>query len=214
MVQAHEQPQHALVHRREVKVAEEPKFRIGRQIRAREVLVIDETGKNIGLLPLERALGLAEERGLSLLEVGASPVAPVTRLVDYGKYRYELSRQEKRAKAHQKEIEVKEIRLSYKMAEHDRMVRISRAGEFLAKGNKIKIEMRLRGREQMFSAEAVQDVLEFRRDLSMPTIIEQEPKKFGNRIIAVLAPDAKAHAKQQAAESGKQNLQVNSKESV
>ena len=142
-------------------------------------------------MPIERALLLADERGLNLVEVAAGAIPPVCRLIDYGKYRYEISRAERKAKAKQREIEVKEVRLSYKMAENDRNIRLNRAREWLQKGNKVKVDLRLRGREQMFAAQAEKDVLNFRAELELPTIIEQYPKKMGNRIIAVLAPDLK-----------------------
>jgi len=142
-------------------------------------------------VPIERALLLADERGLNLVEVAAGAIPPVCRLIDYGKYRYEISRAERKAKAKQREIEVKEVRLSYKMAENDRNIRLNRAREWLQKGNKVKVDLRLRGREQMFAAQAEKDVLNFRAELELPTIIEQYPKKMGNRIIAVLAPDLK-----------------------
>lgn len=153
--------------------------------------MVDETGRNVGLVPIERALLLADERGLNLVEVAAGAMPPVCRLIDYGKYRYELSRAERKAKAKQREIEVKEVRLSYKMAENDRNIRLNRAREWLNKGDKVKVDLRLRGREQMFASQAENDVLRFRAELEIPTIIEQFPKKMGNRIIAVLAPDLK-----------------------
>lgn len=158
--------------------------------------MVDETGKNLGLLPIDRAIQIADERNLNLVEVSPNAVPPVCKLIDYGKYRYELSRQERKARAHQKEIEIKEIRLSYKLAEHDREVRLDRARGFLTKGNKVKIDMRLRGREQMFAAEAIQSVLAFRQDLGLSTVLEQEPKKFGNRIVAVIAPSRQTQSQQ------------------
>ncbi len=164
---------------------------MNRQIRAREVLLIDENGQSIGLVPVERALQISEARGFDLVEVAPNAHPPVTRLLDFGKFQYEQSKQERKSKAKQKEIEVKEIRLGYKTSEHDRNVRLDKAADFLKKGDKVKVVLRLMGREQMFTREAIDDVLNFQKDIPFENVIEQQPKKLGNRVIMVVAPAKK-----------------------
>lgn len=168
-----------------------PPFRLNRQIRAREVLLIDENGHSIGLVPIERALFMGEDRELDVVEVAPDARPPVAKLMDFGKFHYELSKQERKKKAKQQEIDIKEIRLGYKIGEHDRNVRIDRANQFLAKGNKVKVVLKLIGREQMFVSEAVEDILQFKNDITAETTIEQEPRRMGNRIVMILAPKAK-----------------------
>jgi len=122
---------------------------VNEEIRAKEVRVVDEEGKQVGILPLQRALEIARERGLDLIEVAPQTHPPVCRILDYGKFKYQ---QEKRRKKTQKKHStgaLKEIRLSYKIDEHDFMVKARSVRKFLDEGHRVKVSLRFRGREMM-----------------------------------------------------------------
>ena len=119
---------------------------LNNQIRAREVRVIDETGKQLGILPTEEALRIARERNLALIQVTERVEPPVCKIMDYGKYLYQLQKKEKTVKHHGGEI--KGIRLSFGISPHDLEIRANQAKGFLEKGDIVRIEMRLRGREK------------------------------------------------------------------
>ena len=151
---------------------------VNNRIRAREVRLIDETGKQLGVLALEKALQIAEERGFDLIQVTEKVEPPVCKLMDYGKYLYQLQKKEKSAKHHKAGI-LKGIRLTFAISEHDLEVRTHQAEKFLKGGDKVRIEMRLKGREkahQEFAREKIKKLLET-LEKSMPIKIERELKK-------------------------------------
>lgn len=152
-----------------------------------EVRVIDENDQMLGVLPLQQALAMATQRGLDLVEV--SPVAqpPVCRIIDYGKFRYEQKRKESKAKAGAKKIDVKGIRLSFKIGEHDKMVRKKTAEKFLAEGDKIRVEVILRGREHAHADIARRVVEDFVASLDFKLKVEQEVKRTGHVISMIVA---------------------------
>ncbi len=117
-------------------------------IRAREVRIIDEDKSQVGVLSIEEARGLAEERGLDLVEVAPNANPPVCRVMDYGKFLYELHKKAQEAKKHQKNIQVKEIKFRPKISIHDYTFKIKHVQRFLKEGNKVKITVMLRGREK------------------------------------------------------------------
>ena len=119
---------------------------INEQIRDREVRLIGENGEQLGIMSSREALKLAEEAGLDLVKIAPTAKPPVCKIVDYGKYRYELARREKDAKKKQKVIEVKEIRMSPNIDTNDLNTKVSAARKFLEKGNRVKITLRFRGR--------------------------------------------------------------------
>jgi translation initiation factor IF-3 len=110
-------------------------------------LLIDEDGTRVGVVPLREALALAEERGLDLVEVAPNAVPPVCRVLDYGKYRYEQTKKEREARKHQKQAEIKEVRLKPKTDDHDIEIKAKQARKFLLAGDKVKFTVRFRGRE-------------------------------------------------------------------
>jgi translation initiation factor IF-3 len=165
--------------------------RLNHEIRVREVRLIDETGKQLGIFPTRDALGLAEERGLDLVEIAPSANPPVCRLLDYGKFMYERQRREREARKAQKQVEVKEIRLRPKIAEHDVMIKTNRAREFLAEGAKVRVRVRFRGRE-ITHQEIARDLLDKVADtMSDVAIVEQPPAMEGSTMLMVLAPASK-----------------------
>jgi translation initiation factor IF-3 len=156
-------------------------------------------------VPRERALKIAEERGYDLVEVAPNAKPPVAKLLDLGKFLYQQSKLERENRSKQKEIEVKEIGLGYKTGENDRRIRLKKAREFLEEGNKVKIVLRLFGREQIFAKEAEQDLLKVKDEIGLPVIMEQPPKKLGNRIVMVLALDKKAYERKKNETQNPQN---------
>lgn len=147
-------------------------------IRAREVRLIDETGKQLGVLALEKALQIAKERGFDLIQVTEKLDPPVCKIMDYGKYLYHLKKKEKSAKHHTSN-ELKSIRLTFGISDHDLETRIRQTEKFLKKGNRIRIEMKLRGRQKALQGFARQKVKKFLEALekSIPIKTERELKK-------------------------------------
>lgn len=148
------------------------------QIRAPEVRVIDETGKQLGVFKLEEALRLAEERNLDLVQVTEKVEPPVCKIMDYGKYLYWLQKKEKAVKV-KRAGELKGIRLRFAISLHDLEIKANLAKKFLEKGQKVKIEMILRGREKGFSELAKEKINQFLEILErgIPIKIEGELKK-------------------------------------
>jgi len=147
------------------------------RIRAQQVRVIDESGKQIGILNLKEALKLAQERHLDLVQVTEKVSPPVCKILDYGKYLYELKKKE-RGKT-KKGGQIKGIRLGYGISEHDLQTRVSQAINFLEKGYKVRIEMKLRGREKGLSDFAKSKIEKFLEILKekIPIKIEEELKR-------------------------------------
>lgn len=168
-------------------------YRINRQIRAKEVRLIDETGKQIGIVPLQEALKIAEERGLDLVEVAPNANPPVCKLLDYGKFLYELRKKEKEARKKQKEhsMEVKDIMMNLRIDEHDLKVKLKHMREFLEDGDKVRVRIRFRGRENLhpeLGDRLVQRILEELSDVGQ---LESPPKKEGNFLSFSLLPKKK-----------------------
>ena len=122
-------------------------LRINRQIRAREVLVIDENGVQKGVMSVMAAVSLAEDAGLDLVEVSPNANPPVCKILDFGKYRYEMEKKQREAKKNQAVVKIKEIRMQPKIEKHDLETKSKAIAEFLAEGNKVKVSVRFRGRE-------------------------------------------------------------------
>ena len=123
-------------------------LRINEEIKAREVLLIDHNGKKVGVVPVKEALKIAEEAGLDLVEVAPNSKPPVCRVLDFGKYMYELRKKEHEAKKKQKQIQVKVVKFRPKIGEHDYQVKLKHIRKFIEEGNKVKVVVFLRGRER------------------------------------------------------------------
>ncbi|MBC8160136.1 MAG: translation initiation factor IF-3 [Roseiflexaceae bacterium] len=176
------------------------RLRINNRIRAREVRLIDEDNNQVGIVQIRDALTMAEERGLDLVEVAPNAVPPVCRLMDHGKYRYEQTKKEREARKNQKQVEIKQIRLEPKTDTHDIDVKTSQARRFLIEGDKVKFNLRFRGREifhQEIGREILERIAENLRDIA---IIEQRPLMEGKVLSLTLAPGAKAKAQQEKRE--------------
>ncbi len=120
---------------------------INEQIRDREVRVIGEDGQQLGIMSAKEAMKLAQEAELDLVKIAPTAKPPVCKIIDYGKYRYELARKEKEARKKQKVVELKEVRLSPNIEANDLNTKINAARKFVTKGNKVKVTLRFRGRE-------------------------------------------------------------------
>ena len=159
------------------------------RIRAREVLVIDENGEKRGVLPIEEALALAEEAGLDLVEVAPNADPPVCKILDYGKYKYQAQKRAAEARKKQKTIEVKEVKMRPTIDTHDYEVKLRSVRKFLAKGDKVKVTIRFRGRELSHTdlgRELMERVL---ADAGEGVKVEVMPKMEGRQMVMILAPD-------------------------
>ena len=124
------------------------KERINEQIRVSEIRVIDETGTNLGVLSTEKALQMAKDRGLDLVEVAENIQPPICKIIDYGKYKYIQEQKEKKQQSSQKKSEIKGVRIGLATSAHDLAIRIRQIDKFFKEGHKVRVEMKLRGREK------------------------------------------------------------------
>jgi translation initiation factor IF-3 len=154
----------------------------------REVRLIDETGKQLGIYPTREALRVAEERGLDLVEVAPGARPPVCRLLDYSKFMYEKQRRDREARKAQKQVEIKEIRLRPKIADHDVSVKENQARDFIAHGSKVRVRVRFRGREITHQDIAHELLVRVAKDLSDVAIVEQAAQMEGYTMLMLLAP--------------------------
>lgn len=142
----------------------------------------------VGIMSVNEALGLARSQGLDLIEVSPAAQPPVVKILSYDKYRYQQEKAGAEARKKQKRIEVKGIRLSVRIGAHDLEFKAAQAIKFMEKGNKVKIEMFLRGRERANLEFAFAVLKKFLAAIKSDFLIEQQPKKLGNIISAVIAP--------------------------
>jgi translation initiation factor IF-3 len=163
-------------------------LRVNNEIRAREVRVVDVNGDQLGIMSARDALNVAGDRGLDLVEVAPNAKPPVCRIMDYGKHRYEQSKREKAARRKQKVINVKEVRMSPKIADHDFQVKSRAAEKFLQAGDKVKVSIRFRGREIVHSDLARAKLEQLADQLKEVAVVERPPKLEGRQMISVLAP--------------------------
>ena len=160
---------------------------INEQIRDREVRLIGADGEQLGIVSSREAQKIADEAGLDLVKIAPNAKPPVCKVIDYGKYRYELARKEKDAKKKQKIVELKEIRLSPNIDTNDLNTKMNAARKFLSKGNKVKITLRFRGREMAHMNSSKHILDDIAESLSDIAVVEKAPKVEGRSIGMVLA---------------------------
>ena len=163
---------------------------INEEIRDREVRVIGADGAQLGVLPTQRALELAEEAGLDLVKIVPNAQPPVCKLMDYDKHRYEQAKREREMRKNQKVISVKEVQLSATIEENDVQTKAKTARRFLEGGDKVKVSIRFRGRQITHSdigMKVMQDFAERTKDVST---VERRPLLDGRHMIMILAPKA------------------------
>lgn len=159
---------------------------INEQIRDKEIRLIGEDGEQLGIMSAKDALKLAKEADLDLVKIAPNAKPPVCKIIDYGKYRYELARKEKEAKKKQKTVEIKEIRLSPNIESNDLNTKVNMARKFIAKGDKVKITLRFRGREMAHIQSSKHILDDFADMLSEVAVIEKPAKQEGKSIMMVL----------------------------
>jgi translation initiation factor IF-3 len=163
-------------------------FRVNNRIRAAEVRLIGPDGDNVGVVPINKALEIAREAELDLVEVSPNAKPPVCRVMDFGKFVYERAKKEREARKAQTKIEMKEIRLRPKTNEHHRGFKVRDAHRWLKSGMKVKVTIRFRGREMDYPEIALEDLKEIAHELSDVSTVEQAPQMEGRRMHILLAP--------------------------
>ena len=160
---------------------------INERIRDKEVRLISETGEQLGIMPAKEAIKLAREAELDLVKIAPGAKPPVCKIIDYGKYRYELARKEKEAKKKQKTIDIKEVRLSPNIDTNDLNTKINQARKFLAKGDKVKVTLRFRGRELAHVNQSKVILDNFAKQLEDVAVIDKPAKFEGRSMIMFLS---------------------------
>ena len=149
---------------------------INEQIRDREVRLIGENGEQLGIMSARDAYKRAQEAGLDLVKIAPTAKPPVCKIIDYGKYRYEMARKEKEARKKQRTIDVKEVRLSPNIDTNDLNTKVGAARKFISKGDKVKVTLRFRGREMAHMQSSKYILDEFAEKLSDVATVEKAPK--------------------------------------
>jgi len=171
------------------KKEQQKRYRTNQYIRVPEVRLVDETGENIGVIETRKALAMAQEKGLDLVEVSPLAKPPVAKIVDYSKMKYQEEKERRKEKAKQKKVEVKGIRLSLRIGEGDKSVRVKQAVKFLGQDDKVKIEIILRGRERQHKQLAKEIINKFIETINeeIQTNIEQPINIQGGKISVLIA---------------------------
>jgi translation initiation factor IF-3 len=172
--------------------------RINERIRVPRVRLIDEDGSQIGVVETEQAMALARDRDLDLVEVAPDARPPVTRLLDYSKYKYEQEQKAKAARKHQQQVNVREIKLRPKIAQHDYETKRGHVARFLRGGNKVKVTIMFRGREQAHPERGRTLLDRLYTDITDLAVIEQQPLQEGRNMSMLLAPSRELIARQAA----------------
>lgn len=161
---------------------------INEQIRDKEVRLVGEDGEQLGIVSGQEALKMAQEAELDLVKIAPKAIPPVCKIIDYGKYRYELARKEKEARKKQKTVEVKEVRLSPNIDTNDLKTKTGSARKFLEKGDKVKVTLRFRGREMAHMAKSKHILDDFAKSLEDLATIDKPSKVEGRSMVMFLTP--------------------------
>jgi translation initiation factor IF-3 len=162
--------------------------RVNGKIRAREVRVIGVDGQQLGVIPLTDAINLARQHAVDLVEIAATAVPPVCRLVDFGKYRYEIAKKEKETKKHNHASIVKEVQLSPRIDPHDLGIKLAHAIDFLCEDMKVKIALKFRGREMQHTDVGFGVIHKFLADIAPYGHPDFQPKLIGRGINVMISP--------------------------
>ena len=163
---------------------------INEQIRDKEIRLIGNDGEQLGIVSAKEALKIADERHLDLVKISPTANPPVCKIMDYSKYNFDMAKKEKEARKKQKIVSVKELRLSPNIDTHDVQVKVKKAIEFLKNGDKIKISIRLRGRELGRTDAAEQIMKNFAEQIKEFGVIDKEPKMEAKTMAMFLTPKA------------------------
>jgi translation initiation factor IF-3 len=163
-------------------------LQINEQIRDREIRLVDSNGDQLGIVSSREAQKLADEKQLDLVKIAPNGKPPVCKIMDYGKYRFEQSKREKEVKKNQKTINVKEVRMSARVEEHDLNVKAKNCKKFLLNEDKVKVSVRFRGREMAYTDVGKEILLNFADKVSDVGIIDKKPKLEGRNMVMFLSP--------------------------
>src|SRR5919106_1743036 len=169
--------------------------RINERIRVSEVRLVDEDGSQIGVIPTDEALRMATERDLDLVEVAPQSRPPVARLLDYSKYKYEQEQKAKAARKHQQQVNVREIKLRPKIADHDYGTKRGHVERFLRNQDKVEVTIMFRGREQAHPERGRALLDRLYEDVAELATIEQHPQQEGRNMHMMLAPSRESVAR-------------------
>jgi translation initiation factor IF-3 len=145
----------------------------------------------LGIMKLGEALALSQERQVDLVEISPNANPPVCKLLDYAKYRYQQEKTAQEAKKKVKKVQIKNIRLSVRIGDHDLEFKAKKVNEFLTEGNKVKIDIVMRGREQAHPQLAFELATKFQTLLTIPFVLESRPSKMGNTVSMFIGPKTK-----------------------
>lgn len=160
---------------------------INERVRDKEVRVIGQDGEQLGIMSSREAMKLAREADLDLVKIAPTAKPPVCKIIDYGKYRYEMARKEKEAKKKQRTMEIKEVRLSPNIDTNDLNTKANQARKFLSKGDKVKVTLRFRGREMAhvnYSKQILDNFIEKLEDIA---VVDKKPKMEGRSMVMFLS---------------------------
>jgi translation initiation factor IF-3 len=175
--------------RKPKKTAKVPQMRANERIFADPIVLIDQNGEHVGEISLTDARAMAESVGLDLVEVSPKAQPPVCKIIDYGKFQYAQAKQYRQAKAQQKTVSTKGVRIGLRTDTHDLNFKKKQTEKFLSKGNKVKIEIVLRGREKAHQDLAKENIQNFLKMIEIPYRTEEEIKKFPGGFNTIIAPE-------------------------
>ena len=161
---------------------------LNHEITDKEVMVISATGEKLGVMSSAEANRLADEAELDLVKISPNAVPAVCKIMDYGKFMFDKAKREKEQKKNQKIIETKEIQLSMTIEMHDMQIKAKNASKFLQSGNKVKVALRMRGRQQAYSAKGIEIVKEFCTLIEEFGSMDKEPKVEGRNVVVIVNP--------------------------
>ena len=163
-------------------------LQINEQIRDKELRVIDSDGTQLGIMPLRKAMEIAEQKNLDLVKIAPQANPPVCKIIDYGKFRFEQAKREKEARRNQRVVEIKEVRLSLNIDTHDFETKKNHALRFISDGNKVKASIRFRGREMGHPELGLEIMRKFSDAMSEVAVVEKPAKLEGRTMLMFLAP--------------------------
>lgn len=165
---------------------------INEKIKDKEVRLIGEGGEQLGIVSVKQALEMAADKSLDLVKIAPQAAPPVCKIMDYGKYRFELAKKEKEQRKNQKVIVVKEVRITPNIDDHDFNTKLNNAIKFLKSGDKVKVTVRFRGREVTHSSLGEALLVRFGEQIGQYGTIEKSPKLEGKNMFMFISPSVKA----------------------
>jgi len=192
--------------RRHYKFKREVRYRINREIASPTVRLLDDTGKQIGVLPIAEARALSEEKVLDLVELAPQARPPVVKLIDYNKFLYQLKKKKQEEKKHAKPSETKQVQFGPFIDDHDLEIKLSRAREFIKEGDKVRVVVKFRGREmtkQYLGREVLGRVIDRMQDIAK---VEKDMHMEGRQLVMVMSKGAKNEAQTKENGSGKMEI--------